>query len=148
MTAPAPNSVHRIRLQGPWEWAVPTPHSTQAWTWNRVRLPDDWDRLPVIAGPVWFRRRFNIPTGITSTDRIRVAIPTTHRPIEVILNGQALSPLPPLSSEMTSMISCEITRVLTERNLLEIVFANGIRPPEIDGGLGRPVVLEIESTPT
>ncbi len=143
-----PSSVHRIRLQGPWEWAVPTPHSTQAWTWNRVRLPDDWDRLPVIEGPVWFRRRFNSPTGMTPTDRIRVAIPTLHRPIEVILNGQALPALPPLSSGMTSTICYEIAHILTERNLLEIVFAQGIRPPEIDGGLGRPVVLEIDSTPT
>ncbi len=147
MTEPAPSSVHRIRLQGPWEWAVPTPLSTQAWTWSRVRLPDDWDRLPVIAGPVWFRRRFNTPTGITPTDRIRVAITTTQRPIEVIVNGQALSALPQLSSDQTPVIGYEITRVLTERNLLEIVFAQGIRPPNSDGGMGRPVVLEIESPP-
>ena len=145
MTDPAPSSVHRIRLQGPWEWAVPTPVSTLAWTWNRIRLPDEWDRLPVVAGPVWFRRRFNTPTGITPTDRVRVAITTTHRPSSVILNGQALSALPSSEIDQLSVIRYEITSTLSERNLLEIVFAHGILPPDIDGGMGRPVVLEIES---
>jgi hypothetical protein len=44
-----------------------------------------------------------------------------------------------------AVICYEITRVLTERNLLEIVFVHGIHPPDIDGGMGRPVVLEIEA---
>ncbi len=148
MTAPAPSSVHRIRLQGPWEWAVPTPVSTQAWTWNRVRLPDEWDQLPVMAGPVWFRRRFNAPTGITPRDRIRVALTTTQPPSQVILNGQPLSARPPEVSDEPAVIRYEITPALADRNLLEIVFASCTTPPDIDGGMGRPVVLEIESLPT
>ncbi len=147
MTDRSPPSVHRIRLQGPWEWAVPTPLSTQAWTWNRVRLPDDWNRLPVMAGAVWFRRRFHTPTGITPTDQIRVAITTTQRTSTVILNGQALSALPPLASDEIPVLRYEITKAITERNLLEIVFAGGILPLDINGGMGLPVVLEIESLP-
>ena len=145
MTDPLPPSVHRIRLQGPWEWAVPHVVSTQAWTWNRVRLPDEWERLPAITGAVWFRRRFNTPTGITPTDRIRVAITTTQRPSEVFLSGRTLSALSPLGSDETPVFRYEITSALAERNLLEIVFSGGIHPPDLDGGMGRPVVLEIES---
>ena len=102
----------------------------------------------MIEGAVWFRRRFNTPTGITPTDRVRVAITTPHRPSSVILNGQALSALPSLASDEMPVIRYEITPALAERNLLEIVFAHGIVPPGIDGGMGRPVVLEIESLPT
>ncbi len=147
MTDSVPPAIHRIRLRGLWEWAVPTPVSSQAWTWNRIRLPDEWDRLPVIPGAVWFRRRFNAPTGITPTDRIRVAITTAHRPSALILNGQALSVIPPGVNDEIQVVRYEITAAITERNLLEIVFANGILPPDIDGGMGRPVVLEIESIP-
>ena len=148
MTDPSPSSVHRIRLQGPWEWAVPHPVSTQAWTWNRIRLPDEWDHMPVMTGAVWFRRRFNTPTGITPTDRIRVAITTTQRPSDVIFNGQPLSSLPLGASDEPPVIRYEITAAITERNLLEIVFASGVTPPDIDGEMGRPVVIEIESLPT
>ena len=148
MTDSASPAIHRIRLQGPWEWAVPTPVSTQAWTWNRIRLPDEWDRLPVIPESVWFRRRFNAPTGITPTDSIRVAITTAHCPSAVNLNGQTMSALPPGVNDEIQVVRYEITAAITERNLLEIVFASGILPPELDGGMGRPVVLEIESIPS
>jgi hypothetical protein len=148
MTDSSPPTIHRIRLQGPWEWSVPTAVLTHAWTWNRIRLPDEWDRLPVTSSAVWFRRRFNTPTGITPTDRIRVAITTAHRPSAVLLNGQALSALPLAGIDETSIIHYEITSTLAERNLLEIVFAQGILPPALDGGMGRPVVLEIESIPS
>ncbi len=147
MTESSHPAIHRIRLQGPWEWAVPTSVSTQAWTWKRIRLPDEWDRLPVIPGAVWFRRRFNAPTGITPADRIWVAITTLQLSTSVILNGQVVSKLTPRSDEANPVLRCDITQALSERNLLEIVFDSGILPPDIDGGMGRPVVLEIESIP-
>ena len=142
MTESSHPAIHRIRLQGPWEWAVPTPVSTQAWTWNRIRLPDEWDRLPALPGAVWFRRRFNAPTGITPADRIWVAITTLQLPTSVILNGKVLSAVSPSEN---SVLRCDITHTLADRNLLEIVFASGILPPNLEGGMGRPVVLEIES---
>ncbi len=144
MTDSSHPAIHRIRLQGPWEWAVPTPVSTQAWTWNRIRLPDEWDRLPALPGSVWFRRRFNTPTGITPTDQIRVAITALQQPTAVMVNGQVVSELSTLLGE-NPVLRCDITPALAERNLLEIVFASGILPPDLDGGMGRPVVLEIES---
>ena len=39
----------------------------------------------------------------------------------------------------------ELTPHLADRNLLEIVFENGIDPTGHEGGLGSPVVLEIET---
>ena len=147
MTESSHPAIHRIRLQGPWEWAVPTPVSTQAWTWNRIRLPDEWDRLPALPGAVWFRRRFNAPTGITPADRIWVAITTLQLSSSVLLNGQVVSKLTPRSDVANPVLRCDITQALSERNLLEIVFDSGILPPDIDGGMGRPVVLEIESIP-
>ena len=137
--------MHRIRLKGPWEWSVPTPAPALAWTWNRIRLPDEWDRLPAMAGPVWFRRRFHCPTGITPTDRICVAIRTTQPMTSVHLNGQLLARLQSPSPDSVSVIRFELTQNVTDRNLLEILFGEGISAPHIDGGLGHPVTLEIES---
>ena len=125
---------------------MPTLVSTQAWTWNRIRLPDEWDRLPVLSEAVWFRRRFNAPTGITPTDQIRVAITALQLPTSVMVNGQVVSKLSTPLGEIP-VLRCDITPALAERNLLEIVFASGIIPPNLDGGMGRPVVLEIESIP-
>lgn len=141
-------SIHRIRLQGPWEWAVPTPSPELAWTWNRLRLPDEWDRLPVLQGPAWFRRRFNAPTGITPTDRLYVAITTDKTLSSVHLNGEPLPRHPSSGTNGDQVIRYEMTQALAARNLLEIFFGEGISPPELDGGLGRPVVIEIESFPT
>lgn len=84
---------------------------------------------------------------MTSTDRIGVAITTLQPPSRILLNGQLLSILAPLP-EAGSAHRVDITSALSERNLLEIVFTNGILPPHIDGGMGRPVVLEIASIQT
>jgi hypothetical protein len=148
MSTPHSSSIHRIRLQGPWEWAVPTPAPEQAWTWNRLRLPEEWDRLPATTGPVWFRRRFHAPTGITPNDRIRVAITTVMPLGSVHLNGEPLPRLSSAGDEADPVIRYEMTQALTARNLLEIFFEEGISPPQLDGGLGHPVVMEIESFPT
>ncbi len=149
MTTPHSSSIHRIRLQGPWEWAVPTPSPEQAWTWNRLRLPEEWDRLPAITGPVWFRRRFNAPTGITPIDRIRVAITTVAPLSSVHLNGEPLPRLPGAGHETSPpVIRFEMTQALTTRNLLEVFFGEWISAPELDGGMGHPVVMEIESFST
>jgi len=148
MSEPMSSTVYRIRLQGPWEWAVPTQIPSQAWTWNRIRLPEEWDRLPAIASPVWFRRRFNTPTGITPTDRIGVAIPATSSLISINFNGQPLGPLSLSDQDEPSVTRYELTPFLAVRNLLEIVFEGGIRPSNPEGGLGQPVALEIESFPT
>jgi len=148
MTTPH-SSIHRIRLQGPWEWAVPTPTPEQAWTWNRLRLPEEWDRLPAITGPVWFRRRFNAPTGLTPLDRIRVAITTAMPLSSVHLNGEILPRVPDAGHVATPPVACyEMTQELANRNLLEIYFGEGIDSPKLDGGMGRPVVIEIESFST
>lgn len=148
MTDSAPTPIHRIRLRGPWEWAVPTLRAAQAWTWNRIRLPDEWDRLPAIAGPVWFRRRFQAPTGILETDRVRVLVsPSRHSPA-LMLNGRELTALPVSADAVERMIRFDIKSALSSRsNLLEIVFAAGITSPDLDGGLGHPVMIEIESLP-
>ncbi len=148
MSTPHSSSIHRIRLKGPWEWAVPTPSPAQAWTWNRIRLPDEWDRLPAIAGPVWFRRRFHAPTGITPNDRLHVAIATTKPLDSVYLNGEPLPRQPSAIVAAEPVIRFEMTQALAARNLLEIFFGEGISPPQLDGGLGQPVVMEIESFPT
>ena len=143
------SSIHRIRLQGPWEWAVPTPTPEQAWTWTRLRLPEEWDRLPAITGPVWFRRRFNAPTGITPLDRIRVAITTAAPLSSVHLNGEPLPRLAHSEHEPTPPVArFELTQAMRARNLLEVFFGEGVNAPELDGGMGHPVVMEIESFST
>jgi hypothetical protein len=128
---------------------VPTPTPEQAWTWNRLRLPEEWDRLPAITGPVWFRRRFNAPTGITPLDRIRVAITTAMPLTSVLLNGEPLPRLPGFEYEATpSVTRFELTQALANRNLLEVFFGEGINASQLDGGMGHPVVIEIESFST
>lgn len=148
MPEPHSSKIHRIRLQGPWEWAAPALSPDQAWTWNRIRLPEEWDRLPLMVGAVWFRRRFNALTGITPSDRIRVAIPIQQSSISVNLNGQQLVRIPSTGDGLPSAMRFELTPYLTARNLLEIVFENGVSPSNPESGLGQPVVLEIESFPT
>ena len=144
MPDPTPPSIHRIRLKGPWEWAVPTASPAVAWIWSRIRLPDEWARLPEQAGPVWFRRRFHTPTGITPTDRVRLAIPTTHRQVAVNLNGHSLVAISLANPEPEAIVRFEISGHLADRNLLEIILEGGVSPTNVDGGLGHPVVLEIE----
>jgi hypothetical protein len=103
--------------------------------------------LPEKVGPVWFRRRFHAPTGIKTTDQVRLLISTTHPQVAANLNGHPLTVDTKVTSDLEPIIRFEITPHMVDRNLLEIVFMGSIVSADLDGGLGRPVVLEIETFP-
>jgi hypothetical protein len=131
-------SVHRIRLVGPWEWTDwPVADSAD---WKKIRLPDDWSSFQESTASAIFRRRFHCPTGIEPGDRVYVVIDTEVLRGTIRLNGAGLE-----KSARPSRIdlSFEITDRLIDHNTLEIALTELSAIPQC--GLGRPVVLEIVS---
>lgn len=135
---------HRIRLQGPWEWAVPTSSPALAWTWNRIRLPEEWERLPALPGEAWFRRRFQSPTGLTSNDRLWIILNSTVLPEQVVLNGIKLLPVAEPIAPGTHRYAA--TDAIARRNLVEISYMGGVDPTDPLRRKMLSVVLEIESS--
>ncbi|RLS55027.1 MAG: hypothetical protein DWH91_10385 [Planctomycetota bacterium] len=125
-------SLHRIRLQGPWEWTTSASREPQ-----RVKLPDEWGTLPVWNAEVQFIRRFHRPTGITSQDQLYISIPTRGLVIHLHLNQMRLE-----IDQSTGLVRANVTRPLNEHNELVVTFS-AIDPARPDQGLGEPVGLEI-----
>lgn len=125
-------SLHRIRLQGPWEWTTSASREPQ-----RVKLPDEWGMLPVWNTEVQFIRRFHRPTGITSQDQLSICIPTRGLVLRLHLNQRPLE-----MDRSTGLVRANVTHQLNEHNELVVTFSS-IDPARPDQGLGEPVGLEI-----
>jgi hypothetical protein len=112
---------HRIRLAGPWECGQ-----------ERVILPRHWSNLAV---PVRLRRRFGYPGRIDDYERVWLTFASVAGRALVCLNGTALG-------SIEGPAEFEVTRLLGERNALEVEFAarGG------DAGLTGEVALEVRRT--
>lgn len=130
-------AIHRIRLVGPWEWAV----SALETEWKKLRLPDDWSSLAPQNAEVSFRRRFHRPTGIQPNDRLFIVISTLGALSRVQLNGHDLRAVPG-PARVTGEQSFEISGKLEEINLLQLMLPQ-LTADESHARLDQPVLLEI-----
>jgi hypothetical protein len=73
--------MHTIRLRRPWTRVV-----GDAGPAEKVDAPDPG---ATVAGRVEYRRRFNLPTGLTDDERVRLAVEhLSGREASIHLNGQ------------------------------------------------------------
>jgi two-component system sensor histidine kinase UhpB len=60
-------------------------------TTTRVTLPDEWaSRQANTEGPVWYRLRFDVPSGLRAADFLALYIDRVCTNFEMVLNGEAL----------------------------------------------------------
>ncbi|QDV66540.1 hypothetical protein Poly24_02270 [Rosistilla carotiformis] len=131
------NQPHTIRLRGPWKL---TPLEAP----NAQPLPgqigQSWDRfIEGYAGPVLYVRHFNRPTGLSTEDRVELAITDCVGTAHVSLNE---TPLANFAAEQTPF-RIDITAHLQLSNQLAIE----IIPPALPcpAGITGDVQLEIHS---
>lgn len=135
------SSVHRIRLQGPWEVILNGEDAGDS-SPVPIQVPICWrDLFGDQDGTARFVRPFNAPTNLDPGDRLFVVVPEESGEIRsLLLNGveQGADPAFPLRFEVTNS--------LRDFNRLEIVLhADPATLPEGRGGLWQPVILEIHS---
>ncbi len=128
---------HRIRLRGPWECEplerlpgggpVPAP--------RRMHLPCRWQEsgLSGFTGRVRFRRRFGYPGQIDDYERVWLTLAGFEGRAEILLNGTQLG------QADQGPVEFEVTRLLQERNCLEVIVES--QSPQ--AGLWGEVALEI-----
>lgn len=81
-------SVHTIRLQGPWDAAPLGPAGTG---YSRIHLPGEVERLNFGEGGFRLRRRFHKPTGLGAADRIFLVLPLPAVSVTVEVNAHRLT---------------------------------------------------------
>jgi hypothetical protein len=141
-------SVHRIRLRGPWDYAVlagegagPLPPS------GRAKMPADWQSLfgADFRGRGQFRRGFHQPTGVEGSQRVWLSIDAgpAFSIDAVALNGT------PLEVANASALRIDITDLLRPHNelVLELGLAHGGQAPAEELTILDQVALEIEPNP-
>lgn len=118
------DSLHRIRLAGPWELIWGENGSNRA----RIQLPSDASAIPDGAiGDVVYRRAFHAPTGLSANTSVWLEFPI--KPVDVRLDEQ------PCLIDATSQ-RCDLTGRLSEFHMLAV----SVRCPP---GLTEPVWLVI-----
>lgn len=139
-----PVHVHRIRLAGPWDVAGPFEEDDAAddVAWRRVDIPSTWQELfGGAAGTAHFRRSFNKPTNLTSSERVLVELPEeAGQLVAAEINKKTIAlPLdPPPRLDVSNLLEDFNTLVLQIEFDPDVQFA-------ACGGLWKPVVLAIES---
>ncbi len=109
-------TVHRIRLRGPWLLKPTAVPSTPP---RRIQLPAPWAGLfDADVRDVQLSRRFNRPTNLGPADRISLVVNDLPAGARVSLNGITLTPQPPDAAQ-TAVFP---TACLEPHNLLTIEF--------------------------
>jgi hypothetical protein len=109
-------TVHRIRLRGPWLLQPTAVPSTPP---RRIQLPAPWAELfDADVRDVQLSRRFNRPTNLGPADRISLVVNDLPAGARVSLNGITLAPQPPDAAQ-TAVFP---TLHLEPHNLLTIEF--------------------------
>lgn len=130
--------LHQIRLRGPWEFF---PSDAVGHEPARIDLPEEWERLGEVAGPVRLRRRFHRPTGLDATHQLKVRIPSGTTGCGVEVNGRPIdrSPHEP-ESAIWMLPALEVSNLL-------VITLSGTRDTDWSTWQ-EPVVLEIhEASP-
>lgn len=129
--------LHQIRLRGPWEFFSSDAIDGAP---ERIDLPDEWERLSEIAGPVRLRRRFHRPTGLDASHRLKVRIPTGADDCGVEVNGRPIDRNP---DERESAVW--LLPELELSNVLVLTLSGGDNKDW--STWQEPVVLEIHEAP-
>jgi hypothetical protein len=128
-------SVHRIRLQGPWQVILPGAAGPE-----EIRLPASWRELfGETFGTAVFQRKFNQPTNLTSQDQLRIRLPeSVGQAVTCELNGHALP------ADEVDPFLYRVTQELPLHNVLSVTiqFCGGDAG---SFGILTPVHLEIHS---
>lgn len=136
------SNIHSIKLKGPWI-VLRTPCETRiALPGTTVTIPFDWRALfGAAAGTAVFERRFNRPTGLTDEHRVRIVVREASRLQRLAVNDSSLI----IEQRKDGAQLVDITRSLAPHNRLtiELSFDPGAMP-QAPGGIGQPVILEIE----
>jgi hypothetical protein len=137
--------IHPIKLKGPWTVCfrgLGAP-SDEVPTMETVHLPADWRTLfGTVSGTAVFERRFNRPSGLSDSHRVRIVLNDVAGLRAVRLNEGPLT----LENRTDSMVAVEITGRMQPHNRLEIELQFDPQDQtECRGGLWQPVILEIEA---
>jgi hypothetical protein len=122
---------HRIRLRGPWE-CEPMESSLAP---RRVTMPSGWlaAGLAGFRGAARFTRRFGYPGRIDDGEHVWLLGEDARGCRSVSLNGQLLS------GEAVETFAFDVTSILSQRNLLEVM----LQGDSDEVGLWGDIVLEI-----
>lgn len=135
------SSIHRIRLQGPWEVCFVEEGSGEN-SPLAIQVPVCWrDLFEEEKKTVRFIRTFNTPTNLDPSDRLFIVVPEQAgevRSLQLNATAQEADPASPLRFEVTAS--------LKDFNRLEIeLTVDPATLPEDRGGLWQPILLEIQS---
>jgi hypothetical protein len=119
---------HRIRLAGPWECDLLGRRVTMPCRWRDCGLRD-------FTGTVRFARRFGYPGRIDDYERVWLTFAGVAGRAAICLNGTTLG-------SCDGPCEFEVTRLLRERNLLQV----DIEGSGGDAGLWGEVALEVRRT--
>jgi hypothetical protein len=129
---------HTIRLLTPWEVGRFCEGESET-TLHRVTLPCQFQQ-PDSGWPVYLRRRFNSPSGLSASSRIFLRVFWVAGTLAVRLNGHVLTPcdVPRTSFRTTNLEHgenrhsevFEITAALRPGSLIEIELA-GLTEPAV-----------------
>lgn len=101
---------HSIRLLGPWQLGA---GSSQ----DRVDIPADLTQLVSPDETATLHRRFNRPTGLSSSDRVRIELILTGELKSVEINGQVVKP-----TLATSTVTYDVSEWLQPNNGLTVTI--------------------------
>lgn len=139
-------SIHRIRLHGPWDARRCETAGGAAESWApplRVRMPASWIELfGAEPGRGEFTRHFQWPTNLEPEERVWLVLDGVGGTGIVRLNGEPLSPS--LGSSRTA--EYDITSCLRSSNVLLVHLEFDPGMESSPGGLYGTVALEVRSS--
>jgi hypothetical protein len=140
-----PVSVHRIRLNGPWDYQWHGPQSLAAAEPSGcVKMPCNSQLLfGSSAGSATFSRRFHRPTNLEPHEQVIIVLTGAEGDGTVALNGTEVSKFDATGEQ----VEADVTSHLLALNRLEIRIEFSPSPDEPPSGDLFAVVLEIRGTP-
>lgn len=132
-------SVHRIRLKGPWQICPPNGGDE---SFQQHAMPADWRSLfGDVAGMAVYRRKFHTPSGLEVGDRVLIHIPNGVGQLEQFqVNGISIGPC------SKTPLKFDVTSQLQDFNQLQFKLTfDPLESPDVPGGLWETVFVEIHA---